>query len=156
MKIKWSDRISNVEVLKRANMDSIEALLATTQLRWAGHVIRMKEDRIPKQLLYGELERGKRRVGGQKLRYKDVMKRHLKAGGINVEGWEALAGDRASWRRSLHSGKQVIQRKFIAASDQRHFRRHNPGSHPCDTCGKLFHTVRGLLQHQRIVHRNGP
>ena len=156
MRIKWSDRISNVDVLQRANMISIEALLATTQLRWTGHVLRMKEDRIPKQLLYGELERGKRRVGGQKLRYKDVIKRHLKSGDISVENWEALAADRASWRRSLHTGKQVIQQKFVAASEQRHFRRHNPGSHPCDTCGKLFHTVRGLLQHRRIVHRNGP
>ena len=56
MKIKWSDYISNVEVLKRAGLDSIEAVLATTQLRWTGHVVRTNERRIPKQLLYGELE----------------------------------------------------------------------------------------------------
>ena len=156
MKIKWNDYIPNVEVLQRANMDSIEATLATTQLRWTGHVLRMNEERVPKQLLYGELERGKRRVGGQKLRYRDVVKRHLKSADINVEGWEALAADRARWRKSLHDGREAIQQKFVAASNQRHYRRHNPGSHVCNTCGKMFHTVRGMLQHQRIVHRNRP
>ena len=117
MKIKWSDRVSNVEVLRRAGLDSIEATLATMQLRWTGHVVRMENDRIPKQLFYGELEEGKRRVGGQKLRYKDVVKRHLKAANIDVNSWEELAADRISWRRCLYNGRQTIQRKFVAASD---------------------------------------
>ena len=155
MKTKWSDYVSNVEVLRRAGLDSIEATLATMQLRWTGHVVRMQDHRIPKQLMYGELEEGKRRVGGQKLRYKDVVKRHLKAADIDVNSWEELATDRASWRRSLYTGKETIQRKFVAASDMRHYRRHNPGSHPCPICGKMFHTARGVLQHQRMMH-GGP
>ena len=154
MKIKWDDYISNVEVLRRAGMDSIEATLASIQLRWTGHVLRMENGRIPKQLLYGELERGKRKVGGQKLRYKDVVKRHLKAADIDVNSWEELATDRIKWRHSLHEGRQTIQRKFVAASDLRHYRRHNQGSHACPTCGKTFHTARGVLQHQRIMHRS--
>ena len=94
MKIKWSDYVSNVEVLRRAGLDSVEAVLTTMQLRWTGHVVRMEDDRIPKQLLYGELAEGKRKVGGQKLRYKDVQKRHLKAMNIVVNSWEQLAADR--------------------------------------------------------------
>ena len=74
MKIKWGDCVSNFEVLRRAGLDSIEAVLFAMQLRWTSHVIRMAEDRFPKQLLYGELEQGKRKVGGQKLRYKDLVK----------------------------------------------------------------------------------
>ena len=156
MKISWSDYVSNVEVLNRAGMDSIEATLATSQLRWTGHVFRMNDERIPKQLLYSELESGKRKVGGQKLRYKDVIKRHLKSADINIDTWETLAADRNVWRSTLHSGKQTIQRKFVDASDQRHYRRHNPGVNPCSICDKMFHTVRGVLQHQRIVHGSRP
>ena len=156
MKISWSDYVSNVEVVNRAGMDSIEAALVTSQLRWTGHVLRMNEERIPKQLLYCELENGKRNVGGQKLRYKDVIKRHLKSADINVDTWETLAADRNEWRSTLHSGKQTIQRKFVDASDQRHYRRHNPGVNPCSICGKMFHTIRGVLQHQRILHGSRP
>ena len=47
----------------------IQANLASTQLRWTGQVLRIENERIPKQLLYGQ-------VGGQKLRYKDVVKQH--------------------------------------------------------------------------------
>ena len=155
MKIKWSDYISNVEVLQRAGLDSIEAILATMQLRWTGHVARMSDDRIPKQLLYGELEEGKRNVGGQKLRFKDVAKRHLKAMNIDVARWEHLAADRNSWRHSLHTSKSAIQHKITAISDTKHYRRHNPGTYICPLCSQRYHTERGLLQHHRMMHPDG-
>ena len=153
MNIKWSDLVSNVEILKRADLESVEAILASTQLRWAGHISRMGDERIPKKIFYGELLEGNRRVGGQKLRYKDVLKRHLKAMEIGVSSWEQQASDRSSWRLSLHNGRKAIQRTLKAASEQRHHRRHNPGTHQCTVCGRQFHTERGVLQHQRMMHR---
>ena len=63
MRIKWSDYVSNVEVFRRAGMSSAESVLVTTQPRWAGHVARMGEDRIPKILLYGELANRNRKAG---------------------------------------------------------------------------------------------
>ena len=59
LKIKWQDRIPDTEVLKRAGMQSVHTLLKLTQLRWTGHVTRMPEERLPKKILYGELEMGK-------------------------------------------------------------------------------------------------
>jgi len=38
----------------------------------------MPDNRLTKAVLYGELSVGKRKTGGQKLRYKDVVKRHMK------------------------------------------------------------------------------
>ena len=58
LKIKWQDRITNAEVLDRSQSTGIEALLIAAQLRWAGHVWRMRDERIRKQLLYGELWEG--------------------------------------------------------------------------------------------------
>ena len=55
-------------------MQSVHILLKLAQLRWTGHVTRMPEDRLPKKILYGELEMGKRSHGGQKKRYKDTLK----------------------------------------------------------------------------------
>ena len=72
--IRWNDYITNVEVLRRAGLHTIEATLANSQLRWTGHVARMREDRIPKTVFYGELAEGRRSVGGQNLRYKAPYK----------------------------------------------------------------------------------
>ena len=66
LNIKWQDRVTNAEVLKRSQNTGVEALLVAAQLRWTGHVWRMGDERIPKQLLYGELRDGERHQGCQK------------------------------------------------------------------------------------------
>jgi hypothetical protein len=53
LRVSWSDYVPNVEVLRRANMESVEATLAASQLRWAGHVHRMSQSRIPRFVMYG-------------------------------------------------------------------------------------------------------
>ena len=73
-------------------MESVEAMLVKSQLRWAGHhVVRMPDDRLPKAVFYGELTSGKRKQGGQTLRYKDVLKLLLKAADMDVDTWESEA-----------------------------------------------------------------
>ena len=53
--VSWQDTVSNTEVLSRANLSSMFTLLRQRRLRWLGHVHRMKDGRIPKDILYGEL-----------------------------------------------------------------------------------------------------
>ena len=98
LKIKWQDRIPDTEVLKRAGMQSIHTLLKLAQLRWTGHVTRMPDERLPKKILYGELQVGKRSHGGQKKRYKDTLKASLNDFNIPTESWEQIAQDRTKWR----------------------------------------------------------
>ena len=59
-------------------MQSIHTLLKLAQLRWTGHVTKKPEERLPKKILYGELQVGKRSHGGQKKQYKDTLKASLK------------------------------------------------------------------------------
>ena len=66
--------IPNTEVLKKCNMPGIEALLLPAQLRWCGHLVQMRDDRIPKAVLYGQLKEGSRTAGGQNLHFKDTLK----------------------------------------------------------------------------------
>ena len=75
--IKWQDHVSNEEVLKRASLPSIESILLQVQLRWAGHVTRMKDVRMPKAVFFSELQEGKRGRGSPRKRYKDQLKRQL-------------------------------------------------------------------------------
>ncbi|XP_065279376.1 uncharacterized protein LOC135895225, partial [Emys orbicularis] len=38
MKIRWQDKVPNLDVLERAQMTSIEMMIMKSQLRWTGHV----------------------------------------------------------------------------------------------------------------------
>ena len=58
MGISWEDRVSNTEVLRRAAMPGIEALIMKAQLRWVGHVVRMDNSRLPKMVFFSELASG--------------------------------------------------------------------------------------------------
>ncbi|TRY65229.1 hypothetical protein DNTS_002937, partial [Danionella cerebrum] len=80
---KWQDMVPNTEVLERANMSSLHAVLRTRCLRWLGHVRRMDTGCIPKDLLYGELDEGQRTTERPKLRFKDICKKDMKLCSIN-------------------------------------------------------------------------
>ncbi|XP_076057287.1 uncharacterized protein LOC143034827 [Oratosquilla oratoria] len=84
----WEDRRTNVSVLQEAKMTSIEAYVIKGQLRWSGHVVRMTDERLPKQIFYSQLKDGKRTKGGQKKRYKDSLKTNLKKCNIDFINWE--------------------------------------------------------------------
>lgn len=88
--ISWQDRVTNAEVLSRAGLFSMYTLLRQRRLRWLGHVHRMEDGRIPKDILYGELASGRRNIGRPQLRYKDVCKRDMRALNIDTESWEGL------------------------------------------------------------------
>ena len=70
----WQDKVPNSVVLERAGIVSMYTLLKQRCLRWLGHVVRMADGQIPKDLLYGELVQGKRPRGTPQLRYKDICK----------------------------------------------------------------------------------
>lgn len=75
--VTWEDYRTNVSVLEETSTSSIETLIVKSQLRWAGHVVRMEENRLPKQMFCSEMEMGHRTRGGQKKRFKDKLKQNL-------------------------------------------------------------------------------
>ena len=75
--------VPNAQVLECAGRPTMYTLLRQRRLSWLGHVRRMEDGRITKDILYGELASGKGSVGRLQLRCKDVCKRDLKALDIN-------------------------------------------------------------------------
>ena len=74
-----------------------------------GHVKRMNDRRLPKQVFYGQLLNAKRRTGGQKLRYKDMLRHQLQNVGFNQNNWESLASDHLVWRKQVSSGLKKFE-----------------------------------------------
>ena len=95
--ITWQDCIANASVLSRAGMPSMFAILTQRRLRWLGHVCRMEDGRIPKDILYSELATGTRPTGRPALRFKDACKRDLKTCGISTADLEQATSDRTQW-----------------------------------------------------------
>ena len=113
-RITWQQKIPNTTVLEKCKMQGIEAHLHKSKLRWAGHVSRMNDDRIPKILLYGTIhDQGTTTRGRPALRFKDSLKSSLRACQIRQENWEIAASDRNKWRSQIHSGTHVFETNRI-------------------------------------------
>ena len=121
--LTWRDRVPHTEILKRTGTKSMEATFLQHQLRWVGHTIRMPEDRLPRQLLYGQLRHGQRSAGGQKRRYKDQLKTTLKRCGIPHTQLESSASDRTLWRRLCHTGLQSFEEERSEAREKKRQKR---------------------------------
>ena len=119
LSINWQDMVPDTEVLTRAGIPSIHIILQKAQVRWAGHVTRMSDDRLPKQLLCGELCYGKRSLGGQKKRFKDTLKKTLTSFNIDVTNWEVCAQDRPLWRSMIHTGARTAETNRIAEAQKK-------------------------------------
>ncbi|KAI2644494.1 hypothetical protein H4Q32_028042 [Labeo rohita] len=128
LQIKWQDRVPNTEVLERANMSTLHAVLSERRLRWLGHVKRMDAGRIPKDLLYGEL----------------------------VEG-QSQADDRPAWRHTVRQGALCAEAERNENATQKRRRKQReqqlqqkPSAFTCTKCGRNCHSQVGLHSHSRL------
>ena len=133
VRVPYTDRITNDQILDRAGVPDVEMIVRKMQLRWAGHVARMSDDRIPKQLLFGELTIGTRTVGRPLLRWKDSLKDTLKQSNISTTHWQDTATDRSAWRRSIHDGLVLYDM--------------------CRHCGRTCSSCIGILSHERACNK---
>ena len=92
-------------VLDQAEITSIEVILLESQLWWAGHVSRIRANRLPKIALYGELSTGYCDRGAPKKCFKDSFKKTLGTCHIDHHQWSTLAADHQTWCCTVH---QVI------------------------------------------------
>lgn len=164
LNIQWSDRVRNTDVLRRANVCGIEAYLMRRQLRWCGHVSRMADDRIAKRIFFSELQDGKRKHGGQFLRFKDVQKRHMKRCDIDPQKWEDTASRRPEWRRLVFKKVDNFEEHRKADLDSKrdalkarpptaiHY-NYIDGVLTCFQCSRTFSNKIGYCSHLRAHER---
>ena len=119
----------------------------------------MPDERLPKKILYGELQIGKRSASGQKKRYKDTLKASLKDFNIPTESWEQIAKDRTKWRGLRRRGTGEYKAKRISKAEQKHAQRKarakasqtelSSSDLACDICKRQSRAKTGLIIHLR-------
>ena len=100
---QWKEKITSKRLAAAFGVEeTMTHLLMKHRLRWLGHLARMEPIRMPKQLLFGELEK-KRPSHGTKRRWRDVVAADIKAAGVS-ENWYEVAQDRRAWRALCQDG----------------------------------------------------
>ena len=98
----WRPRWNN-ELYSLCKEPNIVEDIKIRRLEWAGHMIRMEEERIPKKVLNGNFHTT-RTVGRPRTRWADVVQRDaLQLPGIR--GWRRRAANRDEWRRLIREAK---------------------------------------------------
>jgi len=93
---KWR-KLHNEERNDQYSLPNIVRVVKSRRMRWAGHVVRMREDRGVHRVLVGKPE-GKRPLERPRRRWEDNIKMDLQEVGGGRGDWMELAQDRDRWR----------------------------------------------------------
>jgi len=117
--LSWKDRVSNTSILQTTGSYDLITIIRYRRLRWPGHVCRMEDNRLPKQVLYSELPNAPRPIGRPKLRFRDVLKRGRNAFSISSTSWEKLACNNREWKSAIETAKQTSKKSFLEDCERR-------------------------------------
>ena len=131
-KVKWSDRVSNLEVRKYVlggnGCDTLPRKIKLRRLRWLGHMLRMEPHRLPHRALFSIPQTGwKRRPGGQQMKWQREEKTATvslsRVGSSRLPGWDSkdnstrwldtlknMAVNCEQWRSCHFLSGQIISR----------------------------------------------
>ena len=134
----------------------IENVVVAKRRRWAGHVARMDDFRLPKRILFGWLPQ-RRPAHGTKQRWRDKVRKDLKQFGIEESSWFRKAQDKLYWRA-------VCKESLTACTEERQRKRrsaHGCGPHAaadaptsaapllvCLTCSRTFRRRQDIARHK--------
>ena len=104
---------------KTPDLKPVESMIRLSRLRYTGHVLRMDNTRLPKILLNGEINIGKRKVERPQHNYRSCIKEDLKLFKIWNESPQfgstqlpELTSNREQWRKLIHKGAEIFQKEW--------------------------------------------
>lgn len=98
----WKDKIRNEDLKKRSQVVDVAEQTIKLKFKWAGHLMRRRDDRWTKRITEWRPRDGKRSRGRQKTRWRDAL----------PTNYQRLAQDRGLWRSFWEEAisRQRVQR----------------------------------------------
>ena len=96
------DKIRNTKIREEVKTESLETKIDKNQLRWYGHINRMKDSRIPKQILECK-KQGKLPRGRPKKMWQDVVTEIIQKRGTNPKVAKEKSLNRDQWREYVYN-----------------------------------------------------
>jgi hypothetical protein len=97
----WRKRY-NYELYETFNDSNIVSYIKVKSLAWAGHLMRMNDDRTLKKIFSTKLD-GVRRVGRPKLRWEDGVDQYMRI--LEVKNWKKVTLDGDKWAKLLKKAR---------------------------------------------------
>jgi hypothetical protein len=82
----------------------LSSYIKVKRLAWAGHLIRMNDNRIIKKIFNTKLD-GVRRVGRPKMRWEDGVDQYTSIRILEVKNWKKVALHRDEWAKLLKKAR---------------------------------------------------
>ena len=98
---EWKSRTIR-ELEEKSKGENIVKWIKGQRISWLGHLERMEDDRMPKNIFIQELE-GTRRRGRPWKGWREEAERDLKV--LGVRGWRELVIDREKWKDIVRQAK---------------------------------------------------
>ena len=147
---QWKQRLSSERLAHEFGLqEPVESMLMSHRLWWLDHLGRMGGERMPKQLLFGELEK-KRPFCGPRKRWRDLVSSDLRTLDVLDNWYELLAQDRPQWHRVC---KDRIEKCQSEASECAANRCSGNRDFSCQ-CGRTFRRKGDLTRHSRFCAYN--
>ena len=147
----------NKDILERADIPTMFALLSRTCLRWLGHVYHMEDGRIPKDVHYGELASGASCVGRLALQSRDVCERDIKYPQSSIKSWESAAADYNNWQQAAQNSEETNcgrRRESTGEKDHRLPRLYIKLSTPVPSVAETATKNRTVYSHNRCCAKH--
>jgi hypothetical protein len=103
-------------MLQRLGMQHLHHYVDWRILGYAGHVIRMSDQRLPNKILHGRVE-GKGKVGAPPKSYTKQLHECLKRKQISLSEWKCLAQDKNKWRTTIKKNLPFSQHRSAKHSE---------------------------------------
>lgn len=109
--------LAYTDLLKLTDCEPIETTIRYRRLKYLGEVLRMDDTRLPKQVLFGDLQVVSSLKKNKTRTWKNIIKQDLESFDINVKDWKQSAVEKGVWLLLLRQRRTDFSKLWILEAE---------------------------------------